>query len=635
MLSGKKRLLGKVKRLLVLLAAAVASAQSQGDYKPVLPKGDKADKYVAKPAADGYAAEILLPAGVEGQPEAFPLDPGLKSVVTVESLAGPDGKPRKAIVIFKRKEVRAGDHSLTLRLTMTGNKTVEYPIEITVPAVTLNFAPPKVLLTQTYYPLLGASCWLSQCSVSMPLTPADGDTWLTNLRAGPAEPFLKDANLSGGTLILTLQPPLYDKANPSSVPILTITANQDFARGESVGKLRILADQFEHPVPIPVTVQNKLTSLVLIPILILGLALGFLVRVFQEERIARKKVQIEIRRLEDEVEKYLAAYKDGPMQTDLNAIKEKIDSNANASTDFLKTESVKWKEAFEAAFTTFKANREVFLTDSAELYGILSRRYQLPADFSEPLTRARAALKALLELPDNNVSQAEIEKTRMEQDLMVMLAAVGKNWNAEWRKKQDGIAPLTPLLLPPDASGIDEEWNAANERQAKVNEFVESSGPSRDDLKSMLEAVHRNYAFWALFEPGLPKALAAFRDSLDSAMQGRGHETDASWLKWKQDADEVALLMVKGDWNAAPDRLRTLKENLATLIRGLAKAMKMTEEEQAPILADVDSNNFAAAIRALKPGDELAGGIEGLEGMRSAPAAALAASPEIPPPNAG
>src|SRR5439155_26717376 len=99
MLSGKKRLLGKVKRLLVLLAAAVASAQSQADYKLVLPKGDKADKYVAKPAADGYAAEILLPAGVEGQPEAFPLDPGLKSVVTVESLAGPDGKPRKAIVI--------------------------------------------------------------------------------------------------------------------------------------------------------------------------------------------------------------------------------------------------------------------------------------------------------------------------------------------------------------------------------------------------------------------------------------------------------------------------------------------------------------------------------------------------------
>ena len=190
---------------------------------------------------------------------------------------------------------------------MKDKKSVEFPIEITIPAVTLGYVHPKVLLKQTYFPLFGSCGWFSQCSASIP-THAHGRRHLAHepaCRDGRAVP--QGPEHHRRTLDLKLEPSVYDKAQPDKVPFLTITARSNFARGESTGKVRILADQLEHGVPIPVTVQNKLTSLVLLPLLGLGLALGYFVRVRQEDRIAKKKLQIEIGGMRDEIEKYIEA----------------------------------------------------------------------------------------------------------------------------------------------------------------------------------------------------------------------------------------------------------------------------------------------------------------------------------------
>ena len=193
-----------------------------------------------------------------------------------------------------------------------------------------------------------------------------------------------------------------------------------------------------------------------------------------------------------------------------------------------------WKEAFQTALTNFKTRKEALLEDAAELYGILNRNYRLPSDFSEPLNRARADLKTVLELSDNNVGEAETAKRRIEKEFTSTMAAPAKHWATGWRTLHDTVERLAPLSLPLDAARIAMEWKAADDRHVKIAEFADApSLLARAQLKDMLETVHRNYAFSSQFTPELQKALEAFRDALEIETHAAGHGNEPLWRQSK------------------------------------------------------------------------------------------------------
>lgn len=593
----------------VLVLCALVAVTALGQAKSPLPKGEQTDVYVAKPTASGYDAEVLLPETAAKPIHVTAIDPEVQAAaLTTDVLADTTGKPRKVIVHLNQTDLGAGNHMLLLTVALNG-KSEEYPIAIAIQPAVLSGFPAKLELTQTtFFWGTAGHCWPEDCNVSIPLRPDNPKSWLTNLRTLPSGPFLKNSSITPGTLTLRLTPTAYDPTNATKpLPQLTITANPTFEIGESTGQVQIIADQLSQAVAVPVTVVNKLSSLVLLPVLILGLLLGFGIRVVQEQKIEQRKLQIEASALDTEIEKRLKTNKDATLAGRLAALRVAIKTGFNAKSSALQQSLKVWKDEFQAAFSDFETRKATFLADAKSLYDVLNQTYELPHGFARIVSEAKGRLAALLALPGNDVVEAEREKDTAEKELTKALKGASIDYESSWGKRREAVESLVPLVLPEaQREKIENEWKAAEEQHAGLSNFARSTDPKRTDLQQALKAVHQNEYFWRDFGPQLPDAFVKAVNKLETEMRDRGYDKDPKWTKWKAGAKDVIALMSRGEWQHVSAGLEDLRKELSDLLRELSA--HVPEEKKHDFLADLDRANFVEAIRKLNPPDSRAGG---------------------------
>ena len=562
-----------------------------GQTPPSLPVA--AGKYAAKRYNEGYRAEVPLPADGHHYEivSAAGLSPEVKDAVTVEPIPGGAREAREALIIIKKKDLRPADYSCELVLGVAGTKVrYAYTIQITAPPATLNSMPATVELRVTSY------FWFHQSSekVVVPLSPAEQDAWLTGLRAEQSGVFTGDGGRQAGSIQAA--------AAASSV---TLTANPSSPLGTFKGAVRVFADQLAAPVVLPVSLVTQESVLSALPVIIIGLMLGYLVRKKQEAKIGLLKQQIASGEVIKQIDATLGVNKDPDLTNALTPIRSGMQDKFNSSAEILKKATDDAAPLIATAIKDFQDRRTALLNDANAASTVIGKQFRLPPALESVVDGEKRALSVIQTVPDNNVGKARQDLNDLETRLCAEVRPLLERWTADWKLKCELFENAKPLLGPSVPPGLEQEMKAAGERETKLVEpMTSSSQPTFALLGAALEGIHQNYPFWGSFSQTLAQRLQSYVQELAAAFKDVGQESDPAWMQWCQTYETAVDQLKRGDVKVPSATLEGLSRTLKDLIRGLGS--KLDQDKKQVLEADLKSNDFEYAIRRT-PKDALAG----------------------------
>jgi hypothetical protein len=563
-----------------------------GQTPPSLPVAD-AGKYAAKRHNEGYRAEVPLPADGRHYEivSAAGLSPEVKDAVTAEPIRGGAGEARKALIIIKKKDLRPADYSCELVLGVVGTRVhYTYSIQITVPPATLNSMPATVEVPATRY------FWFLQSSekVVVPLSPAEQDAWLTGLRAEQSGVFTGDAGRQAGSVQAAV-----------AASGVTLTANPSSPLGTFKGAVRIFADQLATPVVLPVSLVTKESVLSALPVIIIGLLLGYLVRKKQEAKIGLLKQQIASGEVIKQIDATLGVNKDPDLTNALTQIRSGIQDKFASSAEILKNATDDAAPLIATAIKDFQDRRTALLNEANAAATAIGKQFRLQQALQSVVDDGKRALSKIQTVPDNNVAKARHDLNDLETRLCADVRPLLEEWTAGWKSKYELFENAKPLLGPSVPPGLEQEMETAGERETNwVEPMTRSSQPTFALLGAALEGIHQNYAFWGSFSQTLAQRLQSYLQGLAAAFKHIGQESNPAWVQWVQNHEKAVDQLKRGDVKASSATLVELTQTLKDLICQLGS--KLAQDKKEVLDTDLKSNDFESAIRRI-PGDALAG----------------------------
>ncbi|MCC6537374.1 MAG: hypothetical protein IT162_07490 [Bryobacterales bacterium] len=492
---------------LALCAGAVRSEDT--DPKIALPQAaTNGMVLIAQPVDYGYRAELLLPVETVGIQEILNLTADLDAAdpkaekpvlkIDIQALANPGGNPRKALVRVKEKSLRPGQYAANLRLqTKKDGKWHEYPLMIQIPPAELNQVPPAVQITVTRWRFWECGD-AAEAVIELPLAPANPVHWLTGLRAEQSGPFLLASaphrfQVEAGVAPVTAYPRDGSAKRPRLIVKAPASAASGFWKAADLsGQVRIMADQLEKPVSLPVNVRVRISSWLLVPVIVLGILLGQYVRVRSERRLNLLRQ----RALSFEV---LAAIRDTISTSGDRKLKEALTRLCQTIEQKLDTTAADLKKATDAADAAAKKavadhNTAVagFVADAKVWDNVLNQHYVLPAPVAAVWQPALQLLKTALRNAQGDLSEARkllqegVDKVRAE-----LPKAVDAWSDAEWKPRHDAALALRRVADKAGKEWIDREFNPAVTRHTQnIQPLIDAPEVTAELAQKGLPAIH-------------------------------------------------------------------------------------------------------------------------------------------------
>ena len=428
-------------------------------------------------------------------------DPGLTGLFQVSPVQ-PDPPLASFDILVpvpKGASVPPGTYQATLIFTAAKAQETAN-IQMTVPSAALT-GPSTLQLTRVLFSPFDEDNPKLEIWETSGKSPAD-------VQARQTEPFAGSDSQCGGQI----------RIDPATVSqdcnaTLNYKLDDDFPMGAVSTKVTISSHQLQAPLVIPVQVRTRLTRAVLLIIIIVGLALGFLMRMVLQPRIETG----EARKRAFEADRNLAESEgipDTEFQGQIIKARSKLQGATQATTATSATIGAAITAAEAArqiAFENLQTRLKEAETKTNELAGVVTPAWTLPADIAETLTAAKEGVetaKRFLKVSDAGKALEAIQSAGevLRTSLLVRTVA----WGDSAARLLQQLAGLELLIQAERREKCAAARKALDDEvdKAKIDPQADASG-----LKAALEAVDR-------FTTALPRFVRTAADDVSATFAG-------------------------------------------------------------------------------------------------------------------
>lgn len=561
---------------------------------------------------------------------------GRVSTEVTRALLAPAGIKR-VLVRVKGGDLRQGPYAITLLAARTGPKgSVERDVSLVVPAATLD--PPATLVIRRVCDglIVRGDCYgvALRVDADQPqLWETTQQQWLTGIAL--VQKGNTDADGEAAGILHVLKAPA--DAVPGAPPRIEygthVRLRGPFPLGTAKGKLVVRADQLAAPVALDFEVRSRTTRFVLIVVLALGLALGWVTRRFLGERRERLQEQQKTYALMQLVDATLARTADADVRAALMDVRTQAEKALAAkSTEDTKNGTAAAQKAFFDQQEAIRARRAALDQSYGDTLAVLRARWKVPGEVADAVAHATDGVEGLM---------AERAKNDFARESAALDAVVMEAWDvAEQHGLQCVRSAATALrvasVLAPlfDAAGTETLKELGTPPAAPGR--VAPSDPFKahlDALRKALEHVHAAGAWIDEACATVRAVLLAHVAAWTTRLSNADLLQQAAWADWLQAARHLAARLdpegCSGD--------EALVEEASALVKRLGDVLRaqVAQSDRAALDAllakgacDEAITNVARLRQPVPPAGPRTGALEGRAG--AAEGTVIAPTPFVP-----
>ncbi|MGB8507363.1 MAG: hypothetical protein WCD76_03080, partial [Pyrinomonadaceae bacterium] len=435
--------------------------------------------------------------------------------------------------------------------------------------------------------------------LSLALSEEGGVTRVTDLEVLPRT-FLGDrGEVISGTVKCSGPLP---QIMPRAAGKVTCVLDGEFPLGVSRGTVEIRSPQLAEALPVAFEVRTRRAPWLILLVIALGLAAGYLLRTLLQQRVKLREARIQgfdlCDRMQDEAGRR-------PDETLKRRIEDAV-SRLNAVLDSRKADAlaagiVAADAELREALKQLEARRNGAQDELDSFEKLTKTRWSLPAGVSAAVGEARARIEGLrAELLRDNVKTAEDALREARAGLSAGLGKALSEWAGSQREM---LEVLDKRYLPASVAA------ALRGEVAEARELLDGAAdlggnPALEDMFAALEATHRARARlsgllgklgrWLQYEA--EETVRALRKTTppDEPPVRAVKEAAAGLTKelaaMKEPEEAPALL--------TPERLRGLNETWRDAVEKQLAGTAFLDEERAKVITLLDGRNYAAAAQA-------------------------------------
>ena len=420
-------------------------------------------------------------------------DPGLSNLFHVATVQA--GPPLTSFDILSggNAPVLPGTYQATLNFA-AGKTSQTANVQMTVPAAVLS-TPSSLQLTRVRlspFPDLNPELEIWETSG---LSPA-------SVQARQTDPFAASENQYGGQILIDPA-----SVSPDGHANLSYRLRGGFPLGTVAAKISISSHQLQAPLVIPVQVRTRLTGLILAGIIVVGLVLGFLMRMVLKPLIeigeARQRAREADRSLQQLLRKPDAKFQE-QIKTAISELEQA--ARADVATTATIANAIKAaEEAGQKALDDLKAEMQTAETEINELAQIVTPAWSLPAEMAKALTAPTQAIeKAKGLLKESDARQARDTIQSASKDFRAALQQLTQTWSDRATRLVTQLDSLKQLMEEERRERYSTAWKALCDTVASV---LIDPRANVAGLNAALEGVHR-------FEKTLPEFVSKAAEDL-------------------------------------------------------------------------------------------------------------------------
>ena len=410
-------------------------------------------------------------------------------VVQLEQLP-PEAKTFPALLIkVKSGALRSGTYKLRIDIRPAGavnaGKTNTTPapqflvLEIKLPAAEIK-ALEKVVVPQTRFSPFPDD------PVELSLTEVTGKVRLTDVKIDQTYPTGENVATSETVSFAPLA-----EIKPHTTGKAKISLNGEIPLGTSTIAAMISAPQLEKPVFLSIEVQSRRAKWIIVLVMILGLVLGFVARIWTKQRVELDEARLKAIDAADTVEQALKSHPDAVFQErvklQLNALKALIN---NGTIDALNNQLTAVNQGLTDALKDLDVRRAGASTQLETLTRLAKNTATLPPGISDTSGINAADLqKARATFDLDNVAGAQEVLQPLVADLGDRLGKNVAEWRAQVKSLLDQVMQVSTFLEQPLSAGLEAE-------KTKISTDLDGLTPttgdsSLEDITTLSNSVRR------------------------------------------------------------------------------------------------------------------------------------------------
>jgi hypothetical protein len=344
---------------------------------------------------------------------------------------------------------------------------------------------------------------------------------------------LDPAKTSGGTINGRLH---FD--NPVAVPAGKVAEQKfaldgDFPLGTATGTVLISAPQLQAPITVNFEVRTQLSPVWIVVVALAGLLIGWWIRVFLNNRIARESARRQAFEVLQKIDREAARRPDETFQQDVESIRNELAGKVDdANVQNISTATKEANDKLQTALNELERRRTKEQTEIDSIGKELNRGWSLPPGMRELLDTARTQLaEAEALLAHDDVAAATKKREQLAKSLVAELQESAKKWREALTPLVVRLASTDPHLdigvaglLTSSANQIDQQLNgeAISDPGATPGQVLLAINSAQSELDRILELLPQlrltGLTVAGVLEaagPTDPGAVAAIRTAAD------------------------------------------------------------------------------------------------------------------------
>jgi hypothetical protein len=623
-----------------LLAVVLWVAPARAEAAPPSPRADSAAidlpaGHIYEVLVDSDEAHLWIPlsvpdsvAGQLGPPAVVDVAFGNRHDVSlrqafVPSIAHPGDDQVRALGVDLKVVLTAlsgpGTYDVQLRLPWGSASPHPYEViktQVVVPPAQLR-AVATVLLDATVG-LLGGVTWDTQPLMLSEIGWKSRISALTLRQLGA--PTAADGRpIAAGIGLAAVPPPI----PPGGAADLRLATQGDFPIGVTKGKSEVVSRELAAPVPLDFEVRSHRPQWFIVALIALGMALGYLTRVWLKLRVELGEKLVDRAVLRDRIEREFSTRPDKLYRDRVREILANLDAVEATDVARLTQGILEAERKLKEATEEYGTRRSALQKEVDDLRQTLDTEWSLPGEVPTKLVRWREEVVSVqTPLDEGDVAGAADRNAALKHSYLKDIRAEV----AQWRLRiEDGVAAIhdAPVekadseALGPAFDEVQTLLKAVpgSAIESSVQAILKATHDARTATQDLLGGVHR----------GVARLVKAVRETL-AAKGLRPSELDALVQQWSHPV--VAEVEEELEWclGALPSARTTLTETLRArapsesrqefedmLAEGrFLDAAKRVQNEEGPPLGDSESETTPfTAVDELAQGQARPGAVAG------------------------
>lgn len=482
-----------------------------------------------------------------------------------------------------------------------GEESQTADIQLTVPAATLS-GPPSLQLTRVLFSPFSVDDPKLQIWEVSGKSPAD-------VRAHQSEPFASLDHQTSGEISLTPKSVLQ-----SGSVDLPYTFTGEFPLGTVSSKITISSDQSPTPLVIPVQVHTRLTQLVLVAIILLGLTLGFLTRTVLKLRIdigeARKRAADAVAKLTEYAEIH-----DNTFQSQILKARRELELAVRAATATAATiaDAIKAAEdARQAALTDLTSRLKKAEEEINALAEVVTPAWTLPAILADTVIAPRLAIVQARQLTANADADRALTTMRDAQSAFRdTLRSRFESWPGVMTRRLGQFQALL-LLVEADRRGVLEK--EVQGLQGTLPDLGIAPDADLAGLKAALRTAHGHVTTLRSLVREVADEIDATFTGMNDILSDTSLKDKAQWETVQEATEELLGQLQALDPGSSAD-WSGVGQHAAELLRSWENALARQKPQAEGVEEAFTAGHYGAAAKALEKalGADVAGEPQGHE----------------------